>query len=158
MKLIDLTGRRYTRLLVLNRSPFQSSPIHAEWLCRCDCGNETLVRGQHLRSGNTKSCGCLHVERAGLLNNTHDASTTRLAKIWYGMRKRCNPITGHRRWGGRGITICEEWQTFEPFRVWALTNGYRDDLTIDRIDNDGNYEPSNCHWITHSENRSKGAK
>src|SRR5215471_1520917 len=159
MKFIDLTGKRFGRLTVIERSAFQSSPIHPEWLCQCDCGNETLVRGQHLRNGNTKSCGCLKDEKTGLRRRTHGATTTRHAKIWYGIRKRCHNHNDKswERYGGRGIRLCDEWQTFEPFRDWALANGYADDLTIDRIDNDKGYEPDNCQWITKSENSKKGA-
>ena len=156
MRLIDLSGQRFNRLTVIKRSEFQSSRIHPEWLCVCDCGNETLVRGHNLRNGNTKSCGCLKDGNA----RTHDASTTRLAHIWYGIRKRCHNNNAHnyRRYGGRGIELCKEWQNFESFMDWAFGHGYADDLTIDRIDNDGNYEPSNCHWVTKSENASKGAR
>jgi len=91
---------------------------------------------------------------------THNSSQTRLYKIWKGMRDRCtNPQTPIFRWyGGRGIKVCKAWQTFEPFRDWALKHGYQDDLTIDRINNDGNYTPSNCQWLTAAANVAKRHK
>jgi hypothetical protein len=157
--LIDITGKRFSRLVVIERSPFQPNG-QAAWLCRCDCGNETVVISQSLRGNGTKSCGCLKVEQTGLLKRSHDASTTRLAKIWYGMRKRCHnsKSTNFKRYGGRGISICEQWQAFESFQAWALGHGYQDGLTIERINNDGDYEPSNCEWITRAENIKRAHK
>ena len=120
---------------------------HAYWVCRCDCGGHTIVRGSHLRAGNVSSCGC----RKGHI--THGESKTRLYMVWGGMKERCqNPKNPeYRRYGGRGISVCEEWEKYEAFRDWALSNGYAPNLSIDRKDNDGNYSPKNCRWATAKE-------
>lgn len=118
------------------------------FLCKCDCGKEKIVAGVRLRSGNVRSCGCLRSEVAAVKAKTHGESKTRLYHIWQGIKKRCeNPkSTGYQNYGGRGIVVCDEWQDFNNFYSWAMANGYSDDLSIDRIDLDGNYEPSNCRW------------
>lgn len=148
----NLTGRSYGRLVVLRRDNSQTRAAY--WICRCDCGKEAIVQACHLRSGATKSCGCFHDESARARDHsTHGGSKTRLFRVWKGMKSRCysKSDTKYKNYGGRGIKVCDEWQQFESFRDWALANGYRDDLTIDRIDVNGNYEPSNCRWITNKE-------
>lgn len=123
------------------------------WNCICDCGKERKVLAYNLRNGHTASCGCQSLENRIAARTTHNMTGTRLYRIWHHMKDRCQNETDQRYmdYGGRGIQLCVEWETFEPFRDWALSNGYRDDLTIDRINNDGNYEPGNCRWATYKE-------
>ena len=115
------------------------------WLCRCECGNEKIVAARQLKSGQTKSCGCLH--------RKHGQFGTRLYHIWNRMKDRCynENHKSYKDYGGRGVVVCDEWNDFKCFEEWAITNGYDDDLTIDRIDVNGNYEPSNCKWSTKKE-------
>ena len=150
----DLTGQRFGRLVVIEESPVRKrGAIH--WVCKCDCGNITRpLRGDQLTTGNTRSCGCLHNEDFSRRNTTHGLHKTRLYGTYQGMKQRCfNPNDcNYKRYGARGITVCEEWRNdFKAFYDWAIANGYRDDLSIDRIDVNGNYEPSNCRWATMKE-------
>ena len=142
----DLTGLRFGRWVVLKYLGSET------WLCKCDCGTVKKVKGRNLREGESLSCGCLHKEIVGKNSTTHGKSKTRLYKIWCNMKCRCYTpsSTKYEMYGGRGISVCNEWKAnFMNFYVWAMANGYRDDLSIDRINSDGNYEPNNCRWATY---------
>ena len=150
MKLIDLTGQRFGKLVVIKRA--ENSPSHdTRWACQCDCGRKTISYSAELRNGMTKSCGCLRKDPGKEPHYIHGGAKTRLFKIWIDMKSRCyyESNTRFNRYGGRGISVCKEWdESFSTFRDWALQHGYQDDLSIDRINVDGNYEPSNCRWAT----------
>ena len=155
-KAINISGQRFGHLTAVEKTKIDSHGAY--WLCACDCGNEKVVRMDRLRSGKSKSCGCLQAkllaERNALSKVTHGGCGSRLYRIWRGMHSRCYQKTHNRFkcYGARGITICDAWlNDFGAFRDWALTSGYQDDLSIDRIDVNGNYEPSNCRWATDKE-------
>ena len=156
MKRINITGERYGKLVAIQYSHTDSNK-KAVWICKCDCGNTCYVRAKDMRSGNTKSCGCYAVEVAKKVNTKHGACNTRLYRIHSMMKNRCrNPKDRHWKWyGAKGISICDEWMQFEPFREWALSNGYAENLVIDRKDSSNGYSPDNCQWITQSENATK---
>ncbi len=155
----DLTGQRFGRLTVIDISKKVQSGKRERyyWKCKCDCGNYHEVRTDSLISGNVQSCGCLHKEQAIVnvsLHHSHKQSTSRLYGIWQKMKDRClnENVPCYDRYGGRGITICDEWKDdFEAFFKWAVDNGYSEDLTIDRKDNNKGYFPDNCRWATNKE-------
>ncbi len=153
---------RWTILEVI-RPGGHSNPAMAH--VRCSCGAEKVIQLASVLTGRSRSCGCLARDTAGprlaaALTKHGEAigRKSRLYRIWKGMRERCRyrHHVSYHRYGGRGITVTSEWDSYTVFREWALANGYADGLTIDRIDNDGNYEPANCRWITKSENARKG--
>ena len=149
----DYTGMKFNRLTALEPVNVNLGGRHPKWLFRCECGGMKIAYIENVVAGKTKSCGCLHKERLVNRNKTHGLPRDRLYIIWKGMRQRCrDPKKDHYdRYGGRGITVCEDWEDYAVFHRWALANGYRDDLTLDRIDVDGNYCPENCRWITQKE-------
>jgi hypothetical protein len=146
---IDITGKRFGKLVALSRAEGQSRQPY--WNCECDCGAVRKVRGAHLRGGKIASCGC------GRGHPTHGESSTRLWAVWKAMKQRCrNPnVSSYHRYGGRGISYDPAWETYPAFAEWALSHGYANNLELDRIDNDGNYTASNCQFIPHRENSRK---
>lgn len=156
-KLIEMVGQKFGRWTVLRRA--KGARGHDTlWWSRCDCGVERAVHGHSLRDGRSSNCGCETSVQRKLAQPGHGGRGTRLYRSWVGMRQRCrNPKNPkYQRYGGRGISVCPEWEEFVAFREWAFLNGYRDDLSIDRIDNDAGYSPVNCRWAsakTQSRNR-----
>lgn len=144
----NLIGQKFNLLTVISENGVDKFG-RKTWLCKCDCGNESIVPSTSLVKGDVKSCGCLR----GKNLITHNHSNERLHSIWKGIRRRCNNPheKSYKDYGGRGIKLCDEWNNYENFREWALSHGYRDDLTIDRIDVNKNYCPTNCRWLTKQE-------
>jgi hypothetical protein len=150
----DLTGKRFGRLTVLEFD-HKDKYYNSYWKCRCDCGNELIATAGRLRSGHSKSCGCYSRERAAEVcktRTTHNLSKHPLYGVWSNMIARCeNPKNpDFQNWyGSKGVTVCDEWRNdFKVFYDWAMLNGYKKGLTIDRVNGEGNYEPDNCRWVT----------
>lgn len=144
-RIVDIKGQRFGKWTVLRKGSVRKGG--ARWVCRCDCGTVHTVNSWTLRNGHSTQCVDCNVA-------THGGSKDDAYQPWHAMRQRCyNPkYHAYHRYGGRGIRMCQEWRNdYLSFKKWALANGYRNDLQLDRIDNDGNYEPSNCRWITRRE-------
>lgn len=144
-KLIDIAGNRFGKLVAIKRVG-RTADYKATWLFKCDCGKDHVTSSRVVLRGTTTSCGCGHKK--------HGLHTSRLYRVWSAMRQRCsNPNnSGYRIYGGRGISVWPAWEDFQAFADWALASGYADDLEIDRIDTNGNYEPTNCRFVTRTKN------
>jgi hypothetical protein len=154
---LNLAGKRFGQLVCIEEVGRKNGRVL--WRCKCDCGNESIVTSSNLKSGHIKSCGCARINGVRGAHYTHGLSTngynrkTHLYSVWVMMRQRClNPKNkAYNCYGGRGIKICKEWEDYKNFHDWAMANGYRSGLTIERINNDSDYEPSNCRWATYKE-------
>lgn len=167
----NLQGRKFGRLTVL-RDSGKRQKYSVMWACLCLCGRLKEVRQDHLKSKRIRSCGCIKKEQASIhlkkimeknkekhhSRYKHGGTGTKLHNIWRAIKARCfNANTNrYKYFGGRGITICSEWKdNYKAFKFWAILSGYRDGLTIDRIDSNGNYKPENCQWMTKSDHSKK---
>ena len=157
-KRLDLKGHKFNMLTVLEFYDVQNGM--SRWKCKCDCGKEIVAYGRNLKSGNTMSCGCYWESRKHEHGLKHGESKTRLYQIWCDMKDRCyNPNNvAYKYYGGKGVIICEEWLDYSNFSAWAKSNGYSDNLTIDRINGNKNYVADNCRWISRKANSDRSRR
>lgn len=159
----NLSGKTFGRLRAI-RPAYKNDKRNWVWFCECECGETLYVAGACLTNGHTKSCGCwklsVAAEKIKERSLKHGASKTRLYRIWCQMRRRCSkPSDPSYKWyGAKGISVCDAWSYYPTFLTWSSNNGYREGLTIDRIDSAGNYTPENCRWITNEENVSRARR
>lgn len=149
MSFIDITGNTYNQLTVIEEVLPRHKP--SKWLCQCSCGNMKVVIGASLKNGGTKSCGCLHIQRNKEQFTKHGEYKEKLYSIHRAMFQRCtNPVhKAFHLYGGRGISVCDEWKDYATFRNWALAFGYQEGLSLDRKDTEQGYCPENCHWVSY---------
>ena len=151
MNQYDITGEHFGNWTVLKRDKPHKGKQNSYWICKCICGTTRTVSRSSLISGRSISCGCAISDKRKGINKTHGMSKTRLYHEWVAMRRRCKDDKGRcsKSYFKKGISVCEEWEnSFENFMEWSNKNGYSDNLTIDRINNDDGYNPNNCRWVT----------
>lgn len=156
-KFNDLTGMTFGRLEVIEQNG-RTSGRHILWKCKCECGKFTNVSSRELRSGKTKSCGCLQKDKIREMRYRHGDRDSRLYSVWKTMKKRCENknCKSYKWYGAKGVSVCDEWHDYSAFKKWAFDNDYdekaeKGECTIDRINPYGDYEPSNCRWVSMGE-------